>query len=460
MINSYITNVIDHAPDLHLHFSGLALFAIMIFSLIPLVNGAYGSDEYLPKISLSGLQVSENALGNPGLEIQVLMRNQEDELQQYLAIIEVRDSTTGISESLHVVSSALNGFESTSTIVSWTPAYSGIYELRAFAVRSFQDLEILSPMVTRSFTANIDGGRIAISYTDEPFTIILIPDTQRYWTTGNEEIAYNQTKWIVENKDKLNIQTVVHLGDIVDNPNVEGQWIRADRMMKILDNDRIPYIALVGNHDVRNPYSSTERDYTNFQKYFPDSRIIANQTLQTEKITSNGANMYAYLTVGENEFLIVSMEYCPTLDVIEQVNEVIREHKDKRVILATHAFLRSDGTWTSVTGGGVCTKIQGTDDYSTVGIWELVVYPNPNIFLVVSGHSSGESKRVDANIAGKPVQQIVIDHQSRKNGGDGLLKLITFDPSEDKIYFETYSPWLDSYETKPRSKFSFDYDMQ
>jgi hypothetical protein len=107
--------------------------------------------------------------------------------------------------------------------------------------------------------------------------------------------------------------------------------------------------------------------------------------------------------------------------------------------------LRTDGTWSSVIGGGACTKIPGTDDFSIKAIWDVVVYPNPNIFMVVSGHSAGENNRIDQNSGHNPVQQVVIDYQQRSNGGDGMLKIITFEPKSDIIDFKTYSPWLDSY---------------
>ena len=81
------------------------------------------------------------------------------------------------------------------------------------------------------------------------------------------------------------------------------------------------------------------------------------------------------------------------------------------------------------------------------------------MFLVVSGHSSGENKRIDNNAAGNPLQPVVIDYQNKNNGGDGMLKIITFDPEKDKVYFQTFSPWLNSYANGTKSKFTFDYEM-
>jgi hypothetical protein len=442
----------------------LVLFGILLSNFIPFTANALNGIDQSPKISLFGLHLADKIKTYPSgvseFGIELSMKSHENKSQQYLLILEVRNNTTGISEFLQLQNGTVKETELKTVTVPWTPEIAGRYEIRSFAISDVQSPEILSPLTNKVVIVNLTGGGMTYSYPNEPFSIILIPDTQNYWWTGNEEIAYNQSKWIVANRDKLNIQVVIHLGDIVNTWNNQDQWTKADNMMKILDDNLVPYVMSVGNHDFSHPYSTDlSRDYSYFEKYFPDSRIISNQTLRSEKITSNGANVYTYLPVGGNEFLIVSMEYCPTRDVIDQVSKIIKQNVDKRVILATHAFLRTGGSWASPGGGGVCTMIPGTDDFSTQAIWDLVVYPNPNVFLVVSGHSAGENKRVDDNIAGNPVQQIVIDYQYKSNGGDGMLKIVTFDPEKDKIYFQTYSPWFDSYRSGDRSEFTFNYEM-
>ena len=51
---------------------------------------------------------------------------------------------------------------------------------------------------------------------DDFFSIIILPDTQ-YYSSRYPDIFYQQMEWIVENKGLLNIQYVVHVGDITDN---------------------------------------------------------------------------------------------------------------------------------------------------------------------------------------------------------------------------------------------------
>jgi hypothetical protein len=434
----------------------------MIYPLI----AAHGSTDSARGIGLdlSGLEIEKTVaqtIHDPEFQINLSITNKANRMQQYILIIDIRmDNKSAPSTYLNFAGGALKASGSTTVSSLWTPSQSGRYEMRVFAIDDFDSPEIVTPVLTRIVSVNITGNDVDYSSSSEPFTIILIPDTQNYWDSGNEKIAYNQSQWIVENRERLNIKAVIHLGDIVDNWNSESQWSKADQMMKILDDNHVPYIVSVGNHDIGSPYSSTsDRNYRNFERFFPDPRIVGNQSWDVRKITENGANTFANLSVGENEFLIVSMEYCPSLAVIERVNEVLENNADKRIIFASHAFLRTDGTWNSVSGGGVCTKIHGTDDYSAEAIWDFVIYPHSGIFLTVSGHSAGENKRIDKNQDGDPVQQVVIDYQYKSNGGDGMLKIITFYPERDMINFETYSPWLNSYVTRDRSQFEFNYDM-
>lgn len=295
------------------------------------------------------------------------------------------------------------------------------------------------------------------------FSIVLVPDTQNYWpSTGKPEMVYNQSKWIVSQKYAQNIKLAIHLGDIVNSHENVNEWKHSSEAMKILDG-KVPYLILPGNHDVYdkngNPImiggvlTNEVKDYDLFKKYFPISRFA---TVNSGAITPEGANTWRNIDVGSNKFMVVAMEYCPTWTNLKKVSEFVKAHSDKRVILATHAYLRGSGSLTSVTGGGVCGILA---PFSTEKIWTNLVYPNPNIFLVVSGHSPEENHAIRKNIAGKNVMQMVIDYQNLPSGGNGYLKIITFDPTNDEIKFVTYSPWFKKIHPNTSRAYTFGYDM-
>ena len=95
---------------------------------------------------------------------------------------------------------------------------------------------------------------------DAPFTIIVLPDTQFYVAGlhgGTPEMFESQARWIVENRQALNIVFVTQLGDCVEHGDAEPvEWERADAAVSLLEDPRttglqdgIPFGIAVGNHD-------------------------------------------------------------------------------------------------------------------------------------------------------------------------------------------------------------------
>ena len=102
------------------------------------------------------------------------------------------------------------------------------------------------------------------------FSIILLPDIQHY-TSSYPEMIYKQMDWIVENKNPLNIQYVIQLGDITNN-NKEYAWEVANKSFSILENKGIPYSIVYGDNDMKNPdknYYDGIRHTELLNRYFP-----------------------------------------------------------------------------------------------------------------------------------------------------------------------------------------------
>ena len=91
---------------------------------------------------------------------------------------------------------------------------------------------------------------------------------------------------------------------------------------------------------------------------------------------------------------------------------------------------------------------------SAEAVWQQLVFPNCNVFLVLNGHYHGEARRNDPNSCGQPVHQLNADYQDYQNGGDGWLRYHIFKPSENKIYVYTFSP------TRNNGLGEFDTDAQ
>src|SRR5947209_4746228 len=80
------------------------------------------------------------------------------------------------------------------------------------------------------------------------FSVIVLPDTQNY-SQYYPQIFAAQTQWIAAQRDALNIQLVIGVGDIVNDGSSDAQWQNADAAVRTLDQAGIPYVMAIGNHD-------------------------------------------------------------------------------------------------------------------------------------------------------------------------------------------------------------------
>ena len=120
---------------------------------------------------------------------------------------------------------------------------------------------------------------------------------------------------------------------------------------------------------------------------------------------------------------------------------VLEDHPDRRAIVVSHYVL----------DGNAAFSDQGEALYQRLKVF-------PNFFLMIGGHLSNETVRYDT-FEERTVYTMLVNYQSRPNGGDGWLRLLEFSPERGEIHGETYSPTLDSWETDADSDFVLDYAM-
>ena len=298
------------------------------------------------------------------------------------------------------------------------------------------------------------------------FTVVAIPDTQHYVDSSAREVLYRrQTEWIVASRAALNTRFVTHLGDIVEhNDASEQEWIYADAAMDILDTNGVPNNLAPGNHDLN---SAGVADF--YDQYFPPSRYDTNawygsylgdpDDVPAETTDRLNKDNYELFEVGGLKFLVIHLEVDMPAYAIAWAQNVIDAHPDRRVIISTHLFL-------STTNGGTrpTSPYFRPDGTSAQDVWTQLIAPNCNVFLVLNGHYPGEARRVDDNSCGDPVHQVESDYQSRTNGGDGWLRYMTFEPSQNEIEVFTFSPTRNGgageFETDSGSRFTLSYQME
>jgi hypothetical protein len=301
---------------------------------------------------------------------------------------------------------------------------------RNFSMKVFSLVAIILALLSLKIAQPVSAG---------DFTIIVLPDTQ-FYSKSYPAIFSSQTQWIVDNKDTLNIAYVAHVGDIVDSYDQTPQWDNARTAMSLLEDtlttgltDGIPYGLVPGNHD---------EPTGNYNYYFGVPHFQGRGYYGGGYPPGSNDNNYTLFSAGGMDFIVINLEYLsPAAGVLEWADSLLKTYASRRAIVVSHYLLNLDATW---------------------GPWGQQIYDalkdNPNLFLMLSGHIHGESRRVDV-YNGTTVNTLLADYQSLANGGNGWLRLLKFSPASDEISVTTYSPYLKQYDTDTNSQFLLYYDM-
>ena len=287
------------------------------------------------------------------------------------------------------------------------------------------------------------------------FSVIAIPDTQFYSEntgrnpsaggTGAIAAIFNaQTQWIVDNRTSRNIAFVSHMGDIVQNGDFSGnpsEWLRADFAMKTIESPLatlraygLPWGGAPGNHDYGTGGGSGSTTFYN--QYFGTSRFAGRNYFGGHYGIDNNNN-YELFSASGLDFIVIHLEYnagalSSYQAVLDWADALLKAYPDRRAIVTSHYVIGA--------GNPAAFSTQGQNIYNALK-------DNPNLFLMLCGHITGEGRRSDM-FAGKTVYSVLQDYQDIKNGGDGFLRIFTFKPAgsvanpSGEIVVESYSPTL------------------
>ncbi|WP_062135440.1 metallophosphoesterase [Demequina aestuarii] len=270
------------------------------------------------------------------------------------------------------------------------------------------------------------------------FSVAVLPDTQFYSRYSAEQFfpQYGtdpfevQTSWIVEHDEELNTAFTLHLGDVVDQQGVAGEWTAADRAISRLEDGGADFSILPGNHDVANMGArSSEANAANYLARFPASRIDDGATWVSSH--QNGySNAYVFEAEGQ-EFLVLAIGWLASADTWAWAQGVLDAHPTLPTILTSHAIIDAD----KATGGA-------TDFWFGQEMWQQLIRTNDQIFITLNGHFHGQTRRVLTNDAGHEVHQLLLDTQMAADGGNGIMGVMEFDLDAGVIDFATISPWV------------------
>ena len=299
----------------------------------------------------------------------------------------------------------------------------------------------------------------------KPFTIILLPDTQKYKHEGRgsrSHIFESQTKWIVDHVIDKNIVLVLHLGDIVDYSSAE-QWHYASKNLNIL-NGIVPYVLAVGNHDV-SALDGTKSTRL-FNEHFKESNFNKFTSRESNLTPLQGVfeenhleNSYFRFNFQGDDYIVISLLYCPSDQMLGWANNIAAAHPESKVVVITHSYLGNNNQHVKVGDKQSLSNCETfwPEEKGNEGqqIWEKLISKHSNMQFVFGGHLLPR-RLVSKGLNGNMVFEITTNYQDLENGGNGFLRLLTFFPGRKRVLVQTYSPFLDEYLKDDQNFFEID----
>lgn len=298
----------------------------------------------------------------------------------------------------------------------------------------------------------------------DSFTVVVLPDTQHYCEKHPEQF-YAQTKWIAAQAKDRRIAAVFQLGDVT-NHNTPEQWEVAKKAIGTLEGV-VPYFLTLGNHDYSERGVCSDRT-TLYNEYFPVSQAKATKHFggTYDREPERMENSYQTFSAGGRDFLVLSLEFGPRNDVVRWANEVAAKHRDKSIVLLTHAYMYYDETRYDWAKRGKDQRwnphdykvAKNTADDVNDGeqLWQKLVSKHENFVLTLNGHvlNDGLGRIVTQTPAGRDVPQVLVNFQMKPNGGDGWLRLLEFKADGKTVDVRDYSPTLNRQNESKQNRFA------
>ena len=309
-----------------------------------------------------------------------------------------------------------------------------------------------------------DGGARDTWPTLEPgaWSVIVLPDTQ-FLSAEYPEIFEAQTQFIVDEREALNVQFVLHVGDVTHD-NDAAQWEAAQRAMARLDDAAIPYVVTPGNHDLGLGGSAADRS-TLLNAYFPLARFAALPSFGGAFEPDRVENTYHVFETPGGPWLVLAIEFGARDAVLVWAEDVLARHVGIPAIVVTHAYLYSDDTrydWATYGPAprwspydyGLASDPGGVNDAEEM--WQAFIRQHDDVALVLSGHvlNDGLGRLTSEQDGGGRVHQLLANYQFMPQGGAGFLRIMTFSADGSRVDVRTYSPYLDAHKRDPDNELS------
>jgi hypothetical protein len=253
------------------------------------------------------------------------------------------------------------------------------------------------------------------------FSVIWITDTQ--YLSESYPLYYDSLcRWIINNREKYNVQMVIHTGDLVEDEWNTTQWEQANYSISMLQSAGIPYCWDAGNHD----FNSTFWIGNQYSAFNP--ALIAKKPYWIGDEFS-GQNTAIHVDIAGWDLVVVNLSYHANESAIDWANQVLDSYQTSHAIVATHAYLNEKGTYTG----------RGSDESHEAWAENFrneLLDKHSNVFMTLSAHfypATGSRVRVGDR------EDLMFNLQDAHGKlGGASLRILTFDPENSKISVKTY----------------------
>ena len=307
-------------------------------------------------------------------------------------------------------------------------------------------------------------------YAAKDYTFAVIPDPQLMarWAQSNlTSISDYLIDYHTKNNNKLAMMLCV--GDNADGYSstypeltMDFQLAAVKNVYNTLYNAGIRWATTPGNHDYDDNCSST-RNLTYYNKYFSHEEIKTYDYFGGVFKEGQTQNAYYLFEAAGVPYLVMSIEFGASDDVLDWANTIVSANPTRRVIVFTHAFVGPDGEIIdrtmphSPTSYGTWAKNNGAN--SPAEIYDKFIKKHENMFMVFSGHVPTDNiiRKETVGDHGNKISSYLIDAQGvMASGCYSILSLLTFDELNQTVginYVSTTDEKL--YNIQNQFEFSF-----
>lgn len=178
---------------------------------------------------------------------------------------------------------------------------------------------------------------------------------------------------------------------------------------------------------------------------------------------NGGTSSAQVFSAGGYRFLHLAFEMHAGDQVLAWAAQVLNDNPGLPTIISTHDFLSKQGERRPTATMDLARVDPGYNNNAET-IWQKFISQHDQILLVLSGHQAGQGLRIDTNIFGHKVYQMLADYQARGQAaldagqsagttgtspdlGDGWYRELTFHLESDvpSLAVKTYSTYYNSY---------------